>query len=390
VAGEAAGFWSYVHADDEHDGARITQLATDLRAEYVLVSGADLELFLDRDSIPWGEAWRDRIDQAIAGTTFFIPIVTPAYFQSQECRRELVNFISQARRSQLEQLLLPVYYVAVPELEHDPTDEAMAIVAARQWEDLRDIRLVDQSSAEYRRAVNRLARRIAEIVDEVTKQSTEVPPERTSESGSGPGDEDEGPGLLERMVDAEEAVPRWAKTMEELTREIDELGKLADAAAREMNESDTRGGGAAGRLAVTMRFAKALDGPAGRIERLGQSYAKDLVTIDPVVLTLLEQADADESAREEADEFLGGIHQLHANSGPAIESLGGLAVQLGDASKLSRSLRAPLRRVRHGLQGVLDGQSVIEGWERRATELEKHEADNGDIHESSPRDPEAE
>jgi hypothetical protein len=55
-------------------------------------TASTLEVFLDRDSIRWGEEWRERIDSAVAGTTFFIPIVTPRYFLRKECRRELLSF----------------------------------------------------------------------------------------------------------------------------------------------------------------------------------------------------------------------------------------------------------------------------------------------------------
>src|SRR4051794_7109392 len=94
----AAGFWSYVHADDESDGGRILSLAGHLRSQYRLKTADELELFLDRDSLSWGEEWEARIDEAIAGTTFFIPVITPSYFKSQPCRQELLKFTREASR----------------------------------------------------------------------------------------------------------------------------------------------------------------------------------------------------------------------------------------------------------------------------------------------------
>ena len=57
-----SGFWSYVHADDEAEGDRITLLAEKLVAEYEMITGEKIELFLDKDGIEWGEKWRDKID----------------------------------------------------------------------------------------------------------------------------------------------------------------------------------------------------------------------------------------------------------------------------------------------------------------------------------------
>ena len=79
----------------------------------------DLELFVDREAIQWGEEWAARISGAIAGTTFFIPIVTPSYFTSNQCRQELLKFVRDASRLGLEQLVMPVYWVTVPEVESE-------------------------------------------------------------------------------------------------------------------------------------------------------------------------------------------------------------------------------------------------------------------------------
>src|SRR5688572_8146065 len=66
-----AGFWSYVHSDDAADGGRVTSLSDHLRAQYQLLTAESLALFVDRRSLDWGDEWANRIDAAIAGTTFF-------------------------------------------------------------------------------------------------------------------------------------------------------------------------------------------------------------------------------------------------------------------------------------------------------------------------------
>src|ERR1700679_2942248 len=130
--GEAAGFWSYVRKDDEGDYGRIRALADDVRARYEIQTGGDpLDLFLDRESIQWGDAWKQRLDTAIAGTTFFIPVITPSYFRSEACRHELLKFAREAERLGLTQLLMPIYWVRVPALDEDPkksSDNAIQIV----------------------------------------------------------------------------------------------------------------------------------------------------------------------------------------------------------------------------------------------------------------------
>ena len=108
------GFWSYVHADDQAEGERISRLARDVAGKFEMLTGEPLALFLDRDGIKWGEVWRDKIDSSLASVAFFIPVLTPRYFRSPECRRELQFFARQATRLGIKELVLPLLYVDVP------------------------------------------------------------------------------------------------------------------------------------------------------------------------------------------------------------------------------------------------------------------------------------
>src|SRR5215216_2598125 len=212
MAGEPAGFWSYVHADDDAEGGRILSLASRLAAAYRLLTAEDLQLFRDRDDVRWGDEWRSRIDQAIAGTTFFLPILTPSYFTSQECRRELLKFTAEAKRLGLEQLIMPIYWAPIPELDRlgeDAADEAIALVARYQWQDFREARLEDEGSSTFRKAVYALATEIARRVEQITQHADDLPagstmdgePERDGEVEPPQGENgepaEEEPGLIE-------------------------------------------------------------------------------------------------------------------------------------------------------------------------------------------------
>ena len=75
----AVGFLSYSHLDDEADGGRIRRLATKIQAEYRVLTGEQLEIFVDRNDLKWGQKWRERIDGALQSTTFFIPVLSPSF-----------------------------------------------------------------------------------------------------------------------------------------------------------------------------------------------------------------------------------------------------------------------------------------------------------------------
>ena len=174
---KSQGFWSYVHSDDEADGQRITRLARDVSAQFEMLTGESLDLFLDKDAIRWGEEWRSTIDSSLATIAFFIPVLTPRYFMSAECRRELQFFAREASRLGIRELLLPVLYVDVPALhDENAPDDLVALVRTFQWEDWRDLRFVDVTGEAYRRGVARLAARLVEANRQVEKTSATARP----------------------------------------------------------------------------------------------------------------------------------------------------------------------------------------------------------------------
>jgi hypothetical protein len=59
------GFWSYAHADDSAAHGGIVELAAQLSAEFDLLTGRQLDIFVDRSHIVWGEAWRERISTGL-------------------------------------------------------------------------------------------------------------------------------------------------------------------------------------------------------------------------------------------------------------------------------------------------------------------------------------
>jgi TIR domain len=375
----AAAFWSYARDDDEQDGGRITTLAAKLRAEYSLITASSLEMFLDRDSIEWGDAWQQRIEEAIAGTVFFIPIITPRYFTRDACRGELLQFVAQARRVGLDrQFVLPVYYLSVADLEGEgaPDEEAMAIIKYYQWEDLRQVRLVDVDSAEYRAAVNRLAESIARRVAEIT--ASEAPALSTDQTvefeDEDEDDDDEGedtPGVLEQLAEMEIRLPRASQQLQLISDVTEELTAETNTAAAEMQKADAQKKGFAGRLRAADRYAARLREPAERFKEIGASYAAEMVAIDAGMLALLDQLkDAPADDREAVDDFIATLRTAGESSR---EYVGSLTPTLGmsrDIAKMSRSLRKPIGDIETGLRNVIDAQQIIAKWVARSIELD--------------------
>src|SRR5580704_17698805 len=117
AARNPVGFLSYVHSDDEADEGRLTEFRVRLEREIRVQTAASLTIFQDRQDIHWGDAWQQRIESSIDNAAFLIPIITPSFFRSAECRAEFDRFLLRERQLGRSDLIFPVYYVNCPDLE---------------------------------------------------------------------------------------------------------------------------------------------------------------------------------------------------------------------------------------------------------------------------------
>ncbi len=361
--GEAAlaGFWSYVRADDGAEGGRIVRLAELVKNEYAMLTGREIDVFADRD-IRWGDEWKRRIDEALQGTAFFIGVITPRFFDSEECRRELLTFAAHAKSLGVIELVLPLLYVKVPELENeDGNDEAIELVRRTQWFDWTDRRLDAEDSAEYRKGVHALASRLVEISRDVLDRAL---PEATALGQGGDGGE---LPLLERMAEMEEAFPRWQSVIERFPEVIQQINDVSQETAAEVQRSDQAGKGFAGRLFAARRLAGRLAQPASEVLDLGTRYAQELAKVDAGVLTLIRRAndeDLDEEERGNLCELFGSLRGFAEITTETVEALRPLLGAVEEMGSFSRDLHAPAKAIGDGLRGIADGQAIIDEWVR--------------------------
>ncbi|MEW5925584.1 MAG: toll/interleukin-1 receptor domain-containing protein [Candidatus Zixiibacteriota bacterium] len=89
-------FMSYVHADNRDE--KLTEFRKYLSNEVEMQIGEEFHIFQDRDDILWGQNWEKRIYHELAEITFFIPIITPSFFNSTPCRDELAKFLQREEK----------------------------------------------------------------------------------------------------------------------------------------------------------------------------------------------------------------------------------------------------------------------------------------------------
>lgn len=362
-----AGFWSYAHKDDEQVKGRIVRLAGEIGDAYSLLTGEELRIFLDRQDLEWGHQWRARIEEALQETTFFIPIITPRYFKSTECRRELLKFLGHAASLGAQELLLPILFVDVDDLEEDSTDEAKAIIAKTQYADWRDLRLTDEASEAHQRAVTELAKRLVRIGQEYAARPTMTPAEIASIATDAGTDAGDTPGFLDLMAEMEAEIPAWIEAVQGLPEPIREIGTLVGDAAAEIQAADTSPKPFAQRILIVRKLADRLRDPAAKISRLGDEYATHLVGVDAGMRAFITQAEEENlnaATHAGVASLFNSVLEMARNSRTAVTSLKGLVTSMEVPAKQSKDLRPVLFEISQGLRAVLDGQTVLDEWER--------------------------
>jgi hypothetical protein len=116
---EFVGFFSYSRRDDENSQGSLSRLRARIFSELRLQLGRDFRLWQDTAAIPDGALWEDEIRRAISGSVFFIPIVTPSAVHSEHCRFEFDAFLRREAELGRSDLVFPVLYVTVEELERE-------------------------------------------------------------------------------------------------------------------------------------------------------------------------------------------------------------------------------------------------------------------------------
>lgn len=370
-----SGFFSYAHDDDVC--GRLRMLRDDLIAEYRQLTGNDLELFLDRDDIQWGDRWDKNIEAGIDSSSFFIPVLSPLYFKSSYCcERELKQFLGKVERESAAELLLPIYYVGLDYAEGGLESDLVEQVFGYQYEDWREIRFAERCTEKYRRAVNRLAARLAKADGEIWKRSTET--ERAGAAargreGAGKTAEQETPldveepdengFLVEGTQRIAELSNEFVPHVDEVNASMAEIGRIVSDCADEMDSM-----GAQGPKAMTTLLSKLsrdLDPVADKYLAEAEECSGLIGVLDSTVRGVtkrLKELQAIDCASEgESEEgWDSAIEELVETASGTRGALGTFSSQISFLKGLSRVLYKPLRKIERAnmlMDSVLDTAS---------------------------------
>lgn len=152
------GFWSYTTSDDTSSRGKLSQLRRLLADELQQKVGrrAKVHIWQDAKAIPHGSTWQEEIHKGIDGSSFFIPIVTPAFLESEWCCYEVMRFHALEQQRGRNDLIFPLHYVDIddfhPEEAHDP--QVLTVLRARQMFNFRRLRVTNYESEAVAQALD--------------------------------------------------------------------------------------------------------------------------------------------------------------------------------------------------------------------------------------------
>jgi hypothetical protein len=159
-------FMSYARTDNDDFDHVVDRLKKELAGRFEAATGSKLKIFLDRESIGWGEQWRDKIADAINGSTLFIPIVTMRYFNRPQCRDEFSAFHAAAIQRGVPDLILPIVLAGAEYITTDHADELVCAVEKLNCQPICEEFEAGYESPAWKRRIGQL---VSELQSALTK-----------------------------------------------------------------------------------------------------------------------------------------------------------------------------------------------------------------------------
>lgn len=361
------GFWSYVRDDDRASFGKVVELGRDLASTYEMLTGSPVSLFLDRDSLEWGDAWQSVIQSNLGTVAFFIPIITPRYFQSAACRSELEAFAERTSSEDLEGLLLPILWVQNGDIASDPSEDPLVeIIKGRNWVDWTELRHEERGSSAYSRTIEQMAQRINRANEKADRadhlKTVLADGSLISEPAAELDPED---GNLEKLARMEEDVKLWLDDLTKVAEGLQEMGRVAQEGTDRLN-SDPRATSFAGRLSIVRKIALELQDPASHIEDAGAEFARKVSSVDEGVRIIIDSATqeitANPEAREQFESFFDQLRGLDHVTTTVDAQLTGFIDSIAPLQKQSRDLKKPVQSATNGVTRIQTAIGIIHGW----------------------------
>ena len=351
-------FLSYSHADDivlEF----IDPFVSSLKHMAFVDQGRQLDIFIDRQSIGWGDDWQTEIRSGIDSAMVFMPVVTRQYFDRPACREELLTFYSEAKALGVTSLLLPVVILGHSYISAESQDIAARIISERQYRDLKSVWIAGPQSETWRAAIVQLA---SELVDAAiaAESSLTNSPSPCGALTAPVGGDDDTPGSTE----VAEALDHFGDKSQSIIVSL--TGLLAEVPSIIPSVRMLQGMEPAAVRQALLEVAALLRPLGTGFEAGGREFESLAMNTDEIMrsyVRYLRENSMDEVIAREREALVGAeqvMAELIESESVVVEFLD----QIRPLEVISAPMRNSIRGFREGGKAVRSGIAIMRSWPR--------------------------
>lgn len=322
--------------------------------EYNIFShgGINIKVFLDTDSIGWGEDWQQKIENEVNAATVFIPLLSATYIARKNCRKEFFRFYQTADRLGVTELILPVLLFERSDLfVPDSSDELVSTCSKLNWESIAEAIIEGNDSPVWRKTMAHLARRFTAAYKKAEQTISEDNRTTIPVVNEAERDQDS-PGFIEAVADIEEEVTGLVALTEQVTERIKSIGTIANS-SNEIRATNIREANI-----WAIRLADNFKEPCAEIGEFGKSIFVKTQKIDLNIGHVMTIANEDETFSSFADGFIKSLDNLEEVKG----QLNSLLHSFDSVENMSAAIRKSLRPAREGLKAIIDSIDIMNTW----------------------------
>lgn len=195
--------------------------------------------------------------------------------------------------------------------------------------------------------------------------AAETPPDEGDEQPV----EADAPGFMDLIAAGEENQQALTDAIGAIGERLAELGRRAQAASQRMADSDARGAGMRGRLAVTRDYAQEMDRVAGQLEDDVNKYEAAMGYVSGGTLAIIQRLEEDPAQLSNAMDFGRLLRQSASKTRQALESQQGFVASMNQIAGATQVIRSPVRRISNALDRFATASQAVDEWDRRLQAL---------------------
>lgn len=363
-------FISYHRPDNDDYTQVVDRLKKEITARFASETGRDLEIFLDRDSIGWGENWRTKIRDSVLDATLFIPVVTMRYFRSDPCREELTAFHENAQRLGVTELILPIVLAGASRITADSPDDQIRLIESLNYKRIDSAWRAGYESTEWLTLIDDMVKAFESAIDraEQALADREQAVEIRDAAGGKPVDADSEAGA-EVNADAEAD----AADLVALTEDMEGMKQDMESALATMNTfgeavrdlmAEMPGGASASqKQSVLIRRSKRLADVGDRFAEASSAFERRATRVDAQLRAVFAEL-RDIGIPQAVDGLetittaIAGMPDLEAQLATLDEAVGGMRLAAMSNISVRRALQPSLR----GMQSMRTALSTVRSW----------------------------